>query len=107
MNRLRIALFCRPVYLRTARVAKPNGARDFVKRHSCRIVPCPPDDFVFAVILHLYQMGMSSRRHKADKRRLQLFILYVIGADMPLNMMYAHKRDACCKADCLCLGNTY
>ena len=53
-------------------------------------------------LIHIYnKMRMSSGYHQTDKRRFQILIFNIIGTDMSFDMVYADKRDSCCKADCL------
>ena len=50
---------------------------------------------------------MTTGYHQTQKWRLQIFIFYIIGTDMSLNMMNTNQWDFFRIADCLCCRHAY
>ena len=59
-NGMGISLFCQPVDLRTARIAKADGTGNLVERLARRVVPGPSEDLKYPVVLDDNQMRMAS-----------------------------------------------
>ena len=102
-----ISLFGKPVYLRSARITKPNGSCHFIKRLTCGVISCPAQDFKLPVIFHDHKMGMSSGNHQAQKRRFQIRMFNIIRWNMPFYVVHTYKRNVFCKTDGFCLSHPY
>ena len=106
-NRVRIALLCKGVHLRTAGVAEADGAGNLVIRLPRSVVVSAADDAVRSVVLHHDDVGVPAGHNKAQKRRLQVGMGNVIGRHMPLDVMHADEGLGRGKCNRLRLRNAH
>ena len=88
-----VACFRQLLYLRSARVAKPESTRHLVKGFACGIITSTPYELKFVIISNLDNMAVSARSNEADKGRFKIRIGEIIGCYMPFDMVYSDKRQ--------------